>query len=286
MGNIQRRSDHSSSFSTQSSKNETKKINLQQRASNQTFTPPTSSLSNQSSNNDLHLTLSSISIDFPQLYYPIEKCLDQEDDPQFHTVEELPADSALTSLGTVNENEDHSQVKIVEVTEHLIEENPSIQINETMIDERKLPENQTNYSSFSIMSNHLKWYVSELRINRPLVYRTSTSFGQQRDHHRRFSHSFNDLNQVCHRQPRSTDRHQPKMSKEFHQTIHSTLSLEYWNQSIVADRHHQSNECIFRSDHWSTKENNQNLVLSVPNIDDNDDDNDDDLYEEPCGSRM
>ena len=134
------------------------------------------------------------------------------------------------------------------------------------------------------MSNHLKWYVSELRINRPLIYRTATSFGQKR----RFSHSFSNLNQISNQQYRSSDRQQDKMPKEFHQTIYSTLSLEHWNQS-ASDRRHQSNECIFRSDHWSTTDNNKNLILNVPNNDNHeeeDDDGDDDLYEDPCGSRM
>ena len=101
MGNIQRRSDHSSSSIPTNSKDETKKINLQPRASNQTFTPPTSSLSNQSSNNDLHLTLSSISVDIPQLHYPIEKSLDHEHDPHFHITEELLPDLLLTNSGTI-----------------------------------------------------------------------------------------------------------------------------------------------------------------------------------------
>ena len=175
-------------------------------------------------------------------------------------------------------------MQIVEVAPLPVEQNPLVQIHETIIQERKLPENQIDYSSFSIMSNHLKWYVSELRINRPLVYRTSTKFGhQQRDHHRQFSRSFHDLNQVCNQQHRSSDRQQLKMPQEFHQTIYSTSSLEHWNQS-ASDRRYQSNECIFRSDHWSAAEDDQNLVLNVAN--DDDDDDDDDLYEDPCGSRM
>ncbi len=61
------------------------------RRSNHTFTPPTSSLSYNSSSNDLHLTSSTRSVDLPQLKYAIEKFLVDEDDAIYQIADEFPS---------------------------------------------------------------------------------------------------------------------------------------------------------------------------------------------------
>jgi hypothetical protein len=74
---------------------------IQERQSNHTFTPPTSSLSNDSSSNDLHLSFSSLSVDLPQLKYAIEKFLtDDIDDPVYQIAEEFPSGCSLFHQGT------------------------------------------------------------------------------------------------------------------------------------------------------------------------------------------
>jgi hypothetical protein len=72
---------------------------IQERRSNHTFTPPTSSLSNESSSNDLHLTLSSVSVDLPQLSYAIEKFLVDDDNPVYQIAEEFPSGYPLLHQG-------------------------------------------------------------------------------------------------------------------------------------------------------------------------------------------
>ena len=69
------------------------KSTLTERRSNHTFTPPTSSLSNQSSSNDLYLALSSISVDLPPLNYALEKFLVDNDQFTGQIVEELVSTS-------------------------------------------------------------------------------------------------------------------------------------------------------------------------------------------------
>lgn len=80
------------------SKDEEKKI-IQERQSNHTFTPPTSSLSHNSSLNDLHLNSSSMSVDLPQLNYAIEKFLVDEDNPIYHIAEEFRSGCSLFHSG-------------------------------------------------------------------------------------------------------------------------------------------------------------------------------------------
>jgi hypothetical protein len=75
------------------------KHSIQERRSNHTFTPPTSSLSNESSSNDLHLTLSSVSVDLPQLSYAIEKFLVDDDNPVYQIAEEFPSGYPLLHQG-------------------------------------------------------------------------------------------------------------------------------------------------------------------------------------------
>ncbi len=75
------------------------KNSIQERRSSHTFTPPTSSLSHDSSSDDLHLTSSSISVDLPQLKYAIEKFLVEDDDPVYQIAEEFPSGCSLFHPG-------------------------------------------------------------------------------------------------------------------------------------------------------------------------------------------
>jgi hypothetical protein len=92
MGNINHRSDLRFITNVDSKKvlNEDK-ILISDCRSNHTFTPPTSSLSYNSSSNDLHLTSSTHSIDLPQLKYAIEKFLidDDDDHPIYQIADEF-----------------------------------------------------------------------------------------------------------------------------------------------------------------------------------------------------
>lgn len=78
---------------------------VDERRSNQTFTPPTSSLSHESpSSNDLHSTLSALSVDLPPLNYALEKFLvDGVDatvnDSVYEVAEEFSSGCALTDQG-------------------------------------------------------------------------------------------------------------------------------------------------------------------------------------------
>jgi len=80
------------------SKDEEKKV-IQDRQSNHTFTPPTSSVSNNSSSNDLNLSSSSMSVDLPQLKYAIEKFLNDDDDPIYQIAEEFSTGCSLFRQG-------------------------------------------------------------------------------------------------------------------------------------------------------------------------------------------
>jgi hypothetical protein len=73
---------------------------IQERQSNHTFTPPTSSLSNDSLANDVHLSLSSISVDLPQFKYGLEKFLVDDDDPIYQIAEEFPSGCSVFHQGT------------------------------------------------------------------------------------------------------------------------------------------------------------------------------------------
>jgi len=83
------------------SKDDEEKQSIQERRSNHTFTPPTSSLSNDSSSHDLHLTSSSISVELPQLKYAIEKFLvdDDKSDPIYQIADEFSSGCSLIQQG-------------------------------------------------------------------------------------------------------------------------------------------------------------------------------------------
>lgn len=80
------------------------KLSSEDRRSNHTFTPPTSSLSQNSSSYDVHLTSSSsISVDVPQLKYAIEKFLTDDDNPIYQVAEEFSSGFVLSHQGTKND---------------------------------------------------------------------------------------------------------------------------------------------------------------------------------------
>ena len=93
MGNIHHRSDLRFANNVDSNRVPIEEnISIQVRRSTHTFTPPTSSASQNSSANDLHLTSSARSIDLPQLKYAIEQFLvDDDDDPIYHIADEFPS---------------------------------------------------------------------------------------------------------------------------------------------------------------------------------------------------
>lgn len=94
MGNI----DHYSTRRLIDVSTENKQI-IQERKSNQTFSPPTSSLSNDSSSrNNLHSTISSLSVDLPELKYALEKFLG-DNDPVYEIAEEFATNCSLSRQG-------------------------------------------------------------------------------------------------------------------------------------------------------------------------------------------
>jgi hypothetical protein len=120
-------------------------------------------------------------------------------------------------------------------------------------------EKNTNYDVLSCpssMSNNMKWYVSELRINRPLIYRTQWTNGQQRSSNRKFSHSVNDLKQIY-----NTINHQENgKTRKSSDTAYSTLSLQncYTQQQQF---HHQSDDNILLH-HFSCTDDDLNNLHS------------------------
>ena len=161
---------------------------LTERRSNQTFTPPTSSLSNQSSSNDLHLVLSSISVDLPPLNYAIEKFLIDDGQSNRQIVEELPPtlDEGIwiriffESISIPEHLDSPRRAEESAVPPADLHENSAVRIEKAQVYERRMHNEQ--YSSRPNMSKSMKWYVSELRINRPLIYQTSSGYRQEQQH--------------------------------------------------------------------------------------------------------
>ena len=72
---------------------------VQERKSNETFTPPTSSLSDDSSSrNNLNSTISALSVDLPELKYALEKFLG-DNDPVYEIAEEFATICSLSHQG-------------------------------------------------------------------------------------------------------------------------------------------------------------------------------------------
>lgn len=95
------------------------------------------------------------------------------------------------------------------------------------------------------MSKSMKWYVSELRINRPLIYQTQWANGQHQGKNRKLSHSVNDLKQM-YQLVKFSDNGKYRIAIEKKDDItHATLSLEDLNDH--KQRLHQSDDNILCS---------------------------------------
>jgi hypothetical protein len=118
----------------------------------------------------------------------------------------------------------------------------------------KNPNDETQSHRPSV-SNSIKWYVSELRINRPLIYRTQWTNGCNR----KLSHSVNDLNQV-HRVKNCQDdcRYRPT-SGRIRDIAYSTLLLHNFKNQQQC---HQSNHNISLSNHLSCTDDDLNNLHS------------------------
>jgi hypothetical protein len=106
------------------------------------------------------------------------------------------------------------------------------------------------------VSNSMKWYVSELRINRPLIYQTQWTNEQQRSSNRKLSHSVNDLKQFynvinC----QKNDKNNVTTRKTDGVVYYSTLSLQNFNNQHQQYRH-QSDDNILFNNHLSRTDNN------------------------------
>ena len=107
----------------------------------------------------------------------------------------------------------------------------------------------------SQMSNHMKWYVSELRIHKPLIYRTQWTNTQSNSKQRQLSHSVNDLIKTY--DPENGNYQ--VISKTTDDSVHSTLSLRDFHQQQVR---HRSDDNILRnsySPHMNTDANTRRM---------------------------
>jgi hypothetical protein len=109
-------------------------------------------------------------------------------------------------------------------------------------------------------SNNMKWYVSELRINRPLIYRTKWTCGQQYGSNRKLSHSVNDLKQIYYLTNHQENGEYKIPTEKTHCTVYSTLSLQ--NLKNQKQACHKSDDNIFRNNHLSCTDDNLNNFQS------------------------
>jgi hypothetical protein len=141
-------------------------------------------------------------------------------------------------------------------------------INHT--ERHQIPETNTNDETSSrspTMSNTMKWYVSELRINRPLIYRTQWTIKPQNSCNRKFSHSVSDLKHIYNIINRQEfDRNRAKTRKA-DSTTYSTLSLHNLNNQRQ-QYCYQSDDNILLDNHLSCTDDNLN---NLPSDDDDDD---------------
>ncbi|CAF1196031.1 unnamed protein product [Rotaria sordida] len=236
------------------SKNKEKNL-IQEQRSNHTFTSPTSSLSNESSSNDLHLTLSTISVDLPQLKYAIEKFLaDDDDDPVYQIAEEF---SSVYSLyhQDYNGNAHKSNETTLNIQHHQHDKIDSIEFNLMY----KTNTNDEILSHPPSISNNMKWYVSELRINRPLIYCTQWTNGQQRGNNRKLSHSAHDLKQFYNTINCSENDKYTTAISNTDDITYSTLSLDYLNNQQQQQRRHQSDDNILLNNRLSYTDDDDDL---------------------------
>ncbi|CAF1192309.1 unnamed protein product [Adineta ricciae] len=205
---------------------------VQERKSNETFTPPTSSLSNDSSSkNNLHSTISSLSVDLPELKYALEKFLG-DNDPVYEIAEEFATICSLSHQDT-KDNDRQQNVTTSIVHDYLQDQTHTTEIHSTH-------DKIGRVAHGSQVSNHMKWYVSELRIHKPLIYRTQWTNAQSNSKQRQISHSVNDLIQIY--DPENGNYQ--VISKTTDDSVHSTLSLRDFHQQQVR---HRSDDNILRN---------------------------------------
>ncbi len=111
------------------------------------------------------------------------------------------------------------------------------------------------------ISNSMKWYVSELRINRPLIYRTQWTNGQQGSNNRKFSHSANDLKQIYNATNLQENDQNRITTRKTDDIAYSTLSLHSFNNQQEHYRH-QSDDNILHNNHLSSTDDDINNLQS------------------------
>ena len=253
------------------SKDQDAKHVVQERPSNHTFTPPTSTLSNQSSAHDLHQILSSISVDLPQLNYAIEKFLVDEDNPVYHVLDEFPPilpsfqqgrrmrAGSSSHLRSLHDLDHHTHVSSSNQTASDLPPTRTDRVGNAEIhstSEKHIHDDKR--PSPPSMSHSMKWYVSELRINRPLIYRTQWNHGLPQETSRKLSHSFDDLNDAY--VSKSRTRHCTQQGNS-DGIAHSALSLQNFAHPQQPVRH-QSDESIPLENHLSCTDEDFNRFQS------------------------
>ncbi len=108
--------------------------------------------------------------------------------------------------------------------------------------------------SVRISNGSMKWYVSELRIHRPLIYRTQLTNEQQQQYsnNRKFSHSFNDLENI-YNFSKCSEKNRTRKSNDI---AYSTLSLQ--NCINQQEYRHQFDDNILLNNHLSFTDDDLN----------------------------
>ena len=116
----------------------------------------------------------------------------------------------------------------------------------------------------------MKWYVSELRIHRPLIYRTQLTNEQQYHSHRKFSHSVNDLKDI-YNFSKSPEKNPRRRTDDI---AYSTVSLQ--NCVHQSQYRPESDENILINHHLSFTDEDEDdryfsrkffhLFESIPNV--------------------
>ncbi|CAF4550870.1 unnamed protein product [Rotaria sp. Silwood1] len=235
---------------------------IQEQHSNHTFTPPTSSLSNKSSS-------SSISGDLPQLKYAIEKFLVDDDDPVYHIAEEFSSACSLYQQDyNGNAHKSNETTSNLEHSQH--DKSDNIEFNSM---HKTNIHHEVLCHPSSTSSTNMKWYVSELRINRPFIYRTQWTNGQERGNNRKLSHSVNDLKQIYNVIYRSdNDKYKKPGISNIDYITYSTLSLPYFNNQQLQlqqqHRRHQSDDNILLNNRLSSTDDDDDDLNNFRSDDD------------------
>jgi hypothetical protein len=106
----------------------------------------------------------------------------------------------------------------------------------------------------TLMSNNVKWYVSELRIHRPLIYRMQWANEQQRSSNRKLSHSVNDLKHIYN----FSNCPENNQAKKRNNIAYSTLSLQNFINQQQQQYRHQSDDNILLNKHVSSTDDDLN----------------------------